>query len=207
MSDYSYEFLERCSIIEYEAGLSKEKAEAQTRSEWVKRLNNNLPLYENDTHIIINGIIEKALQSNINIDIIDGVLEVSGDEKNKHLISLIERHSFKVMDNIININDKTSFDTDAGLIQCTILENNHKNAFVKVNMGKPILNDPSQVTISASSNGIIKGKVESFNFTFVSMGNPHAVIFFSFLKLLASSKLRSISLFINFVSCSTVSSW
>ena len=79
--------------------------------------------------------------------------------------------------NLIKKNEKAVFDTDAGLIQCTILENNYKQALVKVNMGEPILNDPSQVTISTSNNGIIKGKVENFDFTFVSMGNPHAVIF------------------------------
>lgn len=78
---------------------------------------------------------------------------------------------------LIDKNEKAVFDTDAGLIQCIILENNYKQARVKVNMGKPILNDPTQVTIRASNNGIIKGKVENFDFTFVSMGNPHAVIF------------------------------
>ncbi len=69
------------------------------------------------------------------------------------------------------------FDTDAGLIICIILENNKKEANIKVNMGKPILYDPSQVSMSPSAAGMVKGRIEKFDFTFVSMGNPHAVIF------------------------------
>lgn len=73
--------------------------------------------------------------------------------------------------------EEISFETDAGLIKCKILDNNEKKALIKVNMGEPVFFNPSQITLSPNKDGIVKGKIENFEFTFVSMGNPHAVIF------------------------------
>lgn len=79
--------------------------------------------------------------------------------------------------NLIKANEETTFDTDAGLIRCTIISNNTKKALVKVNMGKPIFYDPKQINVKPVEKGFVKSKIEGFDFTFVSMGNPHAVIF------------------------------
>ncbi len=78
---------------------------------------------------------------------------------------------------LISVKEEVIFDTDAGLIKCTILENNEKRALIKVNMSHPLFYNPSQIALSPNKDGIVKGKIENFDFTFVSMGNPHAVIF------------------------------
>jgi diaminopimelate epimerase len=70
-----------------------------------------------------------------------------------------------------------SVDTDAGLIQPEIVEYKAVEARVRVDMGKPILHNPQQVTMAPDAQGIVRGTVEGLTFTFVSMGNPHAVIF------------------------------
>ncbi len=78
---------------------------------------------------------------------------------------------------LISEKDELITDTDAGLIKCRIEKNNQKSALIKVNMGEPVFFNPSQVALSPEKDGIVKGKIENFYFTFVSMGNPHAVIF------------------------------
>ncbi|HEX9916302.1 MAG TPA: diaminopimelate epimerase [candidate division Zixibacteria bacterium] len=74
---------------------------------------------------------------------------------------------------------KQKIETPAGLIQ-TEITNPKRNFLVKVNMGKPIL-VRNVIPVKGSKNFCINenlkvnGKV--FNFTAVSMGNPHAVVF------------------------------
>lgn len=70
-----------------------------------------------------------------------------------------------------------SVDTDAGLIQPEILEYTQEEALVKVNMGKPLLHDSKQVSLHPAKDGVVRGQVSDLDFTFISMGNPHAVIF------------------------------
>ncbi|MBN2545971.1 MAG: diaminopimelate epimerase [Spirochaetes bacterium] len=78
---------------------------------------------------------------------------------------------------LISEKDELVVDTDAGLIRCQIVNNKSKNALIMVNMGKPVFLNPSQVALSPGEDGIVRGKTENFYFTFVSMGNPHVVIF------------------------------
>ncbi len=71
--------------------------------------------------------------------------------------------------NILNKN-KFSVETLAGTIIPEILENNE----VRVDMGKPIL-DAKKIPVN--SNSPQDFKVQNFEATAVSMGNPHCVIF------------------------------
>ncbi|MBN1412833.1 MAG: diaminopimelate epimerase [Spirochaetales bacterium] len=68
-------------------------------------------------------------------------------------------------------------DTDAGLLVPEVLENNPVSSMVKVNMNKPVLHSRDQVNLMPGNDGVVRGKVSGLDFTFVSMGNPHAVIF------------------------------
>ncbi|MBN2531843.1 MAG: diaminopimelate epimerase [Spirochaetales bacterium] len=68
-------------------------------------------------------------------------------------------------------------DTDAGIITPEIIKNADREALVRVNMGIPGLYNQSQVTLSPGERGIVQGNASGHDFTFVSMGNPHAVIF------------------------------
>lgn len=74
-----------------------------------------------------------------------------------------------------------SVDTDAGIIKPEIVSNSDVEALVRVNMGEPVLYNPEQVVIGPvayNNNGIIRGGLsDRKQFTFVSMGNPHAVVF------------------------------
>lgn len=79
--------------------------------------------------------------------------------------------------NLIEKEKEIAFDTDKGIVFCTTIENNKRRALVKVNMGEPIFYDPKQINLKPKNNEIIKGKTNNLDFTFVSMGNPHAVIF------------------------------
>ena len=75
-------------------------------------------------------------------------------------------------------------DTDRGIVRPEIVSNSDVEALVKVDMGIPNLYDPTQVKRgSAGEYGVrlegdvIRGRIKGVNFTFVSMGNPHAVVF------------------------------
>lgn len=76
-------------------------------------------------------------------------------------------------------------DTDAGIISPQIRVVGHSDAesLVRVNMGKPVLYNPMQLSENAMLNKIylkqevMRGRIEGLEYTFVSMGNPHAVIF------------------------------
>jgi diaminopimelate epimerase len=82
-------------------------------------------------------------------------------------------------------------DTDAGLRIPEMVSNTPAEALVRVNMGEPVLHNPEQVNsgliervtpelalcITYKKDEIVKGRLSGREFTFVSMGNPHAVIF------------------------------
>jgi diaminopimelate epimerase len=67
--------------------------------------------------------------------------------------------------------------TDAGIITPEIITNTEREAQVRVDMGIPGLYNASQVTIQPGEEGIVRGNVDGHDFTFISMGNPHTVIF------------------------------
>jgi diaminopimelate epimerase len=79
-----------------------------------------------------------------------------------------------------------SVDTDAGIIVTDIFSNTKKEAIVRVNMRKPVLENPDQVTKKAEKDGLIhfrfllknnKGIRKRLDGVYVGMGNPHAVFF------------------------------
>jgi diaminopimelate epimerase len=84
---------------------------------------------------------------------------------------------------------KIPTDTDAGLKIPDIRENGSVEALVQVNMGEPVLYNPEQVKVNKRPSAYearfrltdhgesVVGEVGPLEFTFVSMGNPHAVIF------------------------------
>jgi diaminopimelate epimerase len=68
-------------------------------------------------------------------------------------------------------------ETDAGIIVSDVLGNDGKSARIRVNMGLPSLFDSKQVTGSQGKDGLVRVRAHGFECVFVSMGNPHAVIF------------------------------
>lgn len=67
-------------------------------------------------------------------------------------------------------------DTDAGIVKPVIEKNTPQRARVRVNMGIPVFNS-GQVAVDPGENGLVRGETCGMAFTFVSMGNPHAVFF------------------------------
>jgi diaminopimelate epimerase len=72
-------------------------------------------------------------------------------------------------------------DTGAGLLECRIEERDGRVETVAVEMGRPQL-DPPQIPVAApGGKRLVRSPLRAgdrqFNFTAVSMGNPHAVIF------------------------------
>jgi diaminopimelate epimerase len=78
---------------------------------------------------------------------------------------------------LVTVEGSLQVDTDAGIISPEIIKNTEREALVRVNMGIPELYNKSQVNISPGEQGIVRGNVNGHHFTFISMGNPHAVIF------------------------------
>ncbi|MBN1696543.1 MAG: diaminopimelate epimerase [Spirochaetales bacterium] len=78
---------------------------------------------------------------------------------------------------LVDRDGSLSVDTDAGLIKPELIGYSAREAQVKVNMGEPVLFNPQQVTVEPGEEGAVRGNAEGLWFTFVSMGNPHAVIF------------------------------
>lgn len=77
-------------------------------------------------------------------------------------------------------------DTDAGLLIPEILKNTVDGASVRVNMGKPVLKNPKQVTVSVNNKGLVQvtievtnseKKIEKLTGTYAGMGNPHVIFF------------------------------
>jgi diaminopimelate epimerase len=83
-------------------------------------------------------------------------------------------------DNVDGIMGIRLVDTDAGIVKPEVLENGDVEALVKVNMGEPVLYNPKQVIGKPNKRGIVYSKIGDHEFTFVSMGNPHAVMFTQF---------------------------
>lgn len=67
-------------------------------------------------------------------------------------------------------------ETGAGLLEPEILSNSDTVANVRVNMGKPVFYDPKLVNANTTSKGEVYLISYDRRVTFVSMGNPHAVI-------------------------------
>lgn len=72
---------------------------------------------------------------------------------------------------------KMKVETEAGILVPEIITNNERTALVKVNMGKPVLYDPNQVVSERAEARFTKVKSHTLPFTYVGMGNPHAVHF------------------------------
>ncbi|MFA6088450.1 MAG: diaminopimelate epimerase [Candidatus Woesearchaeota archaeon] len=87
-----------------------------------------------------------------------------------------------LVDNNFSELGEVDVDTDAGLRIPNVLENTSKKASVLVDMGKPVLYNPNQVTVSPGDKGFVNFSYPQlpFDITFVSMGNPHAVVFYEF---------------------------
>lgn len=72
-------------------------------------------------------------------------------------------------------------ETGAGIIIPEVLKNSSKEALVRVNMGKPVLYNPEQVTLSPNKNGVVsvslKIKNKKIKGSYMGMGNPHVVFF------------------------------
>jgi diaminopimelate epimerase len=77
-------------------------------------------------------------------------------------------------------------DTDAGIIITYILKNSEKEALIRVDMGRPVLENPDQVAKRADMDGLVRfnfslknqrGQEQKVDGVYVGMGNPHAVFF------------------------------
>ncbi len=80
----------------------------------------------------------------------------------------------KLIDSLSNV----PIDTDAGLLFIDITENTSRECLVKVNMGVPLLEQSEQCSLGLSEGqSYITAQIDDFKYTFVSMGNPHAVTF------------------------------
>ena len=85
------------------------------------------------------------------------------------------------------LTDKTeiSVETLAGIKYLRLQVENGKVASVEVNMGAPIL-EPKEIPVAVEESPVVnvpvevKGKI--YHMTFVSMGNPHAIIFMNNVK-------------------------
>lgn len=81
-----------------------------------------------------------------------------------------------VYDKNLTTKSKITIETLAGVKQLELQIENKKVQSIKVDMGKPILN-PQDIPVNASKNTniLLTSQDKEFNFTCVSMGNPHAV--------------------------------
>jgi diaminopimelate epimerase len=83
-------------------------------------------------------------------------------------------------------------DTGAGLLACEIGVQDQRAASVTVDMGKPQLT-PRQIPVTSDAPRLVRAPLRTreleFSFTAVSMGNPHAVIFFD----VSAAKLRELA--------------
>lgn len=85
-----------------------------------------------------------------------------------------------------------TIETLAGIIKPELIKNDGVS-FVKVDMGEPILN-PEKVPVSGFNsdsvvNQLLEVDEQKFNFTAVSMGNPHCIIYVDNLETLAFNNL------------------
>jgi diaminopimelate epimerase len=115
----------------------------------------------------------------------DGLILVKKSEKNDYRMVIINADGSEaemcgngircfakfLIDEKITDKKELNVETLAGTIKTTVKNEN----FVKVDMGKPIFNNDD---VTAPKNDeIVKVKSNDFEFTYVSMGNPHAVTF------------------------------
>lgn len=81
----------------------------------------------------------------------------------------------------VSLQDKMVIDTLAGPIKPEIVEDRGALAQVKVDMGSPVLERADIPVAGPGAGPVIKETIEvlghDFQFTGVSMGNPHAVVF------------------------------
>lgn len=87
-----------------------------------------------------------------------------------------------LLDNkLVSKKGKIPVETGAGLIIPEVLKNLQKEALVRVNMGKPVLQNLDQVTLSSGKNGVVgislEVKDKKLKGTYISIGNPHVVFF------------------------------
>ncbi len=82
-----------------------------------------------------------------------------------------------LVDNGLVTEGKIPVDTDAGMIVPEVLENTPREAIVKVNMGRPILQDIKQVTLPADKDGLVHVPFQKLTGTYIGMGNPHVIFF------------------------------
>ena len=85
-----------------------------------------------------------------------------------------------VYDHELTHSKTISIETLAGIKKLELYtDENNKVTSAKVDMGEPILNDKAQLatTDGQMKDGIIKANGKTYQGTFVSMGNPHFVIF------------------------------
>lgn len=82
--------------------------------------------------------------------------------------------------NISNKLENIKIDTKSGIKTLDVLENNGKEALVRVSMGKASLN-PNDIPMIIEKEKVVNEAVtvgkETYNITCVSMGNPHCVLF------------------------------
>lgn len=89
-----------------------------------------------------------------------------------------------VYDNNLTTKDKISLETLSGIKILNLHIKDNKVESVTVDMGEPILNNDKQISTLTGGmiNEEIKVKDKEFYGTFVSMGNPHLVIFVNDIK-------------------------
>ena len=85
-----------------------------------------------------------------------------------------------VFDNELTKKSDISIETLAGIKYLNMKVENGKVALVKVDMGEPIL-IPNQIPVVSDKNRFINEEIQiddqKYNFTCVSMGNPHAITY------------------------------
>lgn len=98
-----------------------------------------------------------------------------------------------VYDNRMTTKKNITIETLAGIKELELKSTDtEKISFIKVNMGKAIL-DSDKIPVISESNRVINEKItvdgEEYHITCVSVGNPHAVIFVKNLKDLDVSRI------------------
>ena len=87
---------------------------------------------------------------------------------------------YLVDNDLVSLNQQIPVDTDAGVLFVDVLENSDKEALVRVDMGKPQLENASQFCIKRSSDQSTSVcTIDGREYIYVGIGNPHAVSFSS----------------------------
>jgi len=98
-----------------------------------------------------------------------------------------------VVDHKLSTQKKLTIETLAGPMTTNIIESNNQITMVKVDMGEPILNRHDIPVSGKDNNQVINDSItvdgSSFNYTAVSMGNPHSVVFVDDLEAVEFERL------------------